>query len=90
MRGTDVVTGFIGGCPLLPIVAAELSGLLGAAVEAWSDFGVRCAEHRLLLELDEVCNSCPLPALRGSNFAGDVGFIVCPGVCEPRWARSMR
>jgi hypothetical protein len=90
MRGTDVVTGFIGGCPLLPIVAAELSGLLGAAVEAWSDFGVRCAKHRLLLELDEVCNSCPLPALRGSNFAGDVGFIVRPGVCEPRWARSMR
>ena len=43
MRGTDVVTGFIGGCPLLPIVAAELSGLLGAVVEAWSDSGVRCA-----------------------------------------------
>ena len=29
MRGTDVVTGFIGGCPLLPVGAAELSGLLG-------------------------------------------------------------
>ncbi|HEX3287272.1 MAG TPA: acetoacetate--CoA ligase, partial [Mycobacterium sp.] len=35
--GTDVVTAFIGGCPLVPIVAGELNVIcLGAAVEAWT------------------------------------------------------
>ena len=38
--GTDVVTAFIGGCPLLPIRAGELNAIcLGAPVEAWSDEG---------------------------------------------------
>ena len=39
--GTDLVTAFIGGCPVLPIVAGELNcrRALGAAVEAWSDDG---------------------------------------------------
>ena len=36
--GTDVVTAFIGGCPLVPIRAGELNVLcLGAAIEAWTD-----------------------------------------------------
>jgi acetoacetyl-CoA synthetase len=35
--GTDVVTAFIGGCPLVPIVAGELNVIcLGAAVEGWT------------------------------------------------------
>jgi acetoacetyl-CoA synthetase len=35
--GTDVVTAFIGGCPLVPIVAGELNVIcLAAAVEAWT------------------------------------------------------
>ncbi len=38
--GTDVVTAFIGGCPLVPIRAGELNvRCLGAAVEAWGDSG---------------------------------------------------
>ncbi|GFG52873.1 acetoacetate--CoA ligase [Mycolicibacterium agri] len=36
--GTDVVTAFIGGCPLVPIVAGELNVIcLGADVQAWTD-----------------------------------------------------
>ncbi len=35
--GTDVCTAFIGGCPILPVVAGELSCIcLGAAIEAWT------------------------------------------------------
>jgi acetoacetyl-CoA synthetase len=38
--GTDVVTAFIGGCPLVPIRAGELNVLcLGAAIEAWAESG---------------------------------------------------
>ncbi len=34
--GTDVCTAFIGGCPLVPIVAGELSSIcLGVAIESW-------------------------------------------------------
>ena len=35
--GTDVCTAFIGGCPILPVVAGELNCIcLGAAIESWS------------------------------------------------------
>ena len=38
--GTDVVTAFIGGCPLVPIRAGELNVIcLGVAAEAWGDGG---------------------------------------------------
>ncbi|MEB3984029.1 acetoacetate--CoA ligase [Mycobacterium sp. 663a-19] len=34
--GTDVCTAFLGGCPILPVVAGELSCIcLGAAIESW-------------------------------------------------------
>ncbi|MCV7102200.1 acetoacetate--CoA ligase [Mycobacterium palustre] len=34
--GTDVCTAFIGGCPIVPIRAGELSSIcLGAAIESW-------------------------------------------------------
>jgi len=36
--GTDVVTAFIGGSPLVPIVAGELNSIcLGVAAEAWAE-----------------------------------------------------
>src|SRR4051812_16402632 len=38
--GTDVVTAFIGGTPLVPIRAGELNAIcLGVAAQAWGDGG---------------------------------------------------
>ena len=38
--GTDVVSAFVGGCPLLPVHAGELQArALGARVEAFDEAG---------------------------------------------------
>jgi acetoacetyl-CoA synthetase len=57
--GTDVVTAFIGGCPLVPIRAGELNVLcLGVAVEAWGDGG--CA---VIDEAGELVVTEPMPSM---------------------------
>ncbi|MCW2689780.1 MAG: acsA 1, partial [Mycobacterium sp.] len=57
--GTDVVTAFIGGCPLVPIVAGELNCIcLGAAVEAWSDDGVP-----VIAQAGELIVTQPMPSM---------------------------
>ena len=57
--GTDVVTAFIGGCPLVPIVAGELNCIcLGAAVEAWSDEG-----RPVIGQAGELVLTQPMPSM---------------------------
>lgn len=57
--GTDVVTAFIGGCPLVPIRAGELNVLcLGAAIEAWGDGG-----RPVLGEAGELVITKPMPSM---------------------------
>ena len=57
--GTDVVTAFIGGCPLVPIRAGELNVLcLGAAIEAWADGGTSVTE-----EAGELVITKPMPSM---------------------------
>lgn len=57
--GTDVVTAFIGGCPLVPIRAGELNVLcLGAAIEAWGDGG-----RPVLEEAGELVITKPMPSM---------------------------
>ena len=57
--GTDVVTAFIGGCPLVPIRAGELNVLcLGAAIEAWADGGRPVTE-----EAGELVITKPMPSM---------------------------
>jgi acetoacetyl-CoA synthetase len=57
--GTDVCTAFIGGSPILPIVAGELSCLcLGAAIEAW------CGERQPVIgEEGELVLTQPMPSM---------------------------
>lgn len=57
--GTDVVTAFIGGCPLVPIRAGELNVLcLGAAIEAWADANAPVVE-----EAGELVITKPMPSM---------------------------
>lgn len=57
--GTDVVTAFIGGCPLVPIVAGELNCIcLGAAVEAWTD-----ADTPVVGQAGELVLTQPMPSM---------------------------
>ena len=57
--GTDVVTAFIGGCPLVPIRAGELNVLcLGAAIEAWGDGGQPVTE-----QAGELVITKPMPSM---------------------------
>ena len=57
--GTDVVTAFIGGCPLVPIVAGELNVIcLGVAVEAWTD-----ANTPVIGQAGELVITQPMPSM---------------------------
>lgn len=57
--GTDVVTAFIGGCPLVPTRAGELNvRCLGVAVEAWGDGGTAVRE-----EAGELVVTKPMPSM---------------------------
>jgi acetoacetyl-CoA synthetase len=57
--GTDVVTAFIGGCPLVPIVAGELNCIcLGAPVEAWVD-----ADTPVVGQAGELVLTQPMPSM---------------------------
>jgi len=57
--GTDVVTAFIGGCPLVPIRAGELNAIcLGVSAEAWGEGGRPVTE-----EAGELVVTQPMPSM---------------------------
>ena len=66
--GTDVCTGFVGPCPLLPVRAGIISGAcLGASVEAYDEAG-----HPVIGEVGELVLTRPMPSM-------PVGFWNDPG-----------
>ena len=66
--GTDVCTGFVGPCPLLPVRAGVISGpCLGARVEAFDEAG-----QPVVGEVGELVLTRPLPSM-------PVGFWNDPG-----------
>ena len=57
--GTDVATAFVGGAPLLPVRAGEISGAcLGAAVEAWDADGTPVID-----QVGELVITRPMPSM---------------------------
>jgi acetoacetyl-CoA synthetase len=87
--GTDVCTAFVGGSPLLPVIAGEIScRYLGARVEAFDDDG-----RSLVGEQGELVVTRPLPSMpvRFWNDADgrryhDAYFSRFPGVwCHGDW-----
>ena len=57
--GTDVCTAFVGGCPLLPVVAGEITcRTLGASVEAFDAHG-----RSLVGEQGSLVLTAPLPSM---------------------------
>ena len=57
--GTDVVSAFVVGCPLLPVRAGELqTRALGAAVDAFDEHG-----HSLVDETGELVITQPMPSM---------------------------
>ena len=87
--GTDVVTAFIGGCPIVPVVSGELSCLpLGAAVESRTDDG-----RNVIGEAGELVVTEPMPSMPvffwhdpdGTRYH-DAYFDKYPGVwCHGDW-----
>ncbi|MGH3661278.1 MAG: acetoacetate--CoA ligase [Micromonosporaceae bacterium] len=81
--GTDLCTGFVGGAPLLPVRAGEISGpCLGAKVEAYSAQGTP-----VIGELGELVISAPMPSMPVGFWGDESGeryrqayFEVFPGV----------
>ncbi|OBK48591.1 acetoacetate--CoA ligase [Mycobacterium sp. 1081908.1] len=87
--GTDVCTAFIGGCPIVPVKAGELSSLcLGAAIEAWKGLG-----HPVIGEEGELVVTKPMPSMPVFFWNDDDGsryraayFDKYPGVwCHGDW-----
>jgi acetoacetyl-CoA synthetase len=57
--GTDVCTAFVGGCPLVPVRAGEIScRYLGARVEAYDEAG-----HPVVGEQGELVITAPMPSM---------------------------
>lgn len=87
--GTDVVTAFIGGCPIVPVVSGELSCLsLGAAIESRTDEG-----RDVIGEAGELVVTEPMPSMPvffwndpdGTRYH-DAYFDKYPGVwCHGDW-----
>jgi acetoacetyl-CoA synthetase len=68
--GTDIAGGFVGGSPLMPVVAGELPArMLGVAVAAWDDDG-RPVED----EVGELVVTEPMPSMP-VGFWGDPGDV---------------
>lgn len=87
--GTDVCTAFIGGCPILPVRAGELSCLcLGAAIESWNGQG-----RKVIGEEGELVLTKPMPSMPVFFWNDDDGsryraayFDKYPGVwCHGDW-----
>ncbi len=67
--GTDVCTAFVGGSPLVPVVAGEIScRYLGARVEAFDDEG-----RSLVGEQGELVLTAPLPSMPTGFWHDDDG-----------------
>jgi acetoacetyl-CoA synthetase len=81
--GTDVVSAFVGGCPLLPVRAGELqTRSLGARVEAFDESG-----HSIVGRTGELVLTAPLPSMPVSFWNDPDGlryresyFEMYPGV----------
>jgi acetoacetyl-CoA synthetase len=87
--GTDVCAAFVGGSPLLPVVAGEISCReLGARVEAFDDDG-----RPVIGEQGELVVTAPLPSMPVRLWGDDDGsryrasyFSQYPGVwCHGDW-----
>jgi acetoacetyl-CoA synthetase len=87
--GTDVCTGFVGGSPLVPVVAGEIScRYLGARVEAFDD-----DQRSLVGEQGELVVTAPMPSMPVSFWGDDDGsrlrdayYARFPGVwCHGDW-----
>ena len=82
--GTDVCTAFVGGCPLVPVYAGEIScRYLGAAVAAFDSSGHQCAVG----EQGELVVTAPMPSMPVGFWGDDDGsryqaayFEQYPGV----------
>lgn len=81
--GTDIVGGFVGGSPVMPVYPGELpSRLLGVAVEAWDDDG-----HPVVEEMGELVVTKPMPSMpvalwndHDDQRYRDAYFATFPGV----------
>ncbi len=87
--GTDVCTAFVGGSPLLPVIAGEIScRYLGARVEAFDDEG-----RSVVGEQGELVVTGPMPSMPTRLWGDDDGsrlrdayFSRFPGVwCHGDW-----
>jgi acetoacetyl-CoA synthetase len=57
--GTDVCTAWVGGCPLLPVVAGEIQCIcLGAKIEAFDEKG-----HAVIGQVGELVVTEPMPSM---------------------------
>jgi acetoacetyl-CoA synthetase len=57
--GTDICSAFVGGCPMVPVVAGEIScRYLGAAVEAFDEAG-----HSVVGQQGELVITKPMPSM---------------------------
>lgn len=92
--GTDVCTGFVGGCPLLPVYSGELQArCLGVAVEAFDDAG-----RPVVDEVGELVVTRPMPSMPVSLWNDPGGeryreayFSTFPGVWRHGdWIRITR
>ena len=81
--GTDVCTGFVGHCPLLPVRSGVISGRsLGASVQAFDSHG-----HAVINQVGELVLTGPMPSMPvmfwndpdGKKYA-DSYFAEFPGV----------
>jgi acetoacetyl-CoA synthetase len=67
--GTDVCTAFVGGCPLVPVRAGEIScRYLGARVEAFDEAG-----RSLVSEQGELVITAPMPSMPVGFWGDDDG-----------------
>lgn len=57
--GTDICSGFVGGCPLLPVYPGEIQcRLLGVALQAFDDAG-----QPLINQMGEMVITAPMPSM---------------------------
>jgi acetoacetyl-CoA synthetase len=81
--GTDICSAFVGGCPMVPVVAGEIScRYLGAAVEAFDETG-----RSVVGEQGELVVTAPMPSMPIGFWGDDDGsryraayFDSFPGV----------
>ena len=72
--GTDVCTGFVGSCPLLPVRSGVISGRsLGADVQAFDEHG-----HAVIGQVGELVLTTPMPSMP-VRFWNDTGRQEIPG-----------